>query len=141
MQFKTRNAVIATILASSAGIASAQQQQQYGRDSVYVSPGRAAGTVSTGTDLTRYGRDSVYANQTQTESGAPLTFNGTTATRYGRDSVYATQSPGASTSVATNVRGLQPFGRDSIYAIQLQNPATPNDEAKVGSASPKGPGG
>ena len=63
MQFKTRNIVVATVLALSAGVVFAQQEQQYGRDSLYVSPGHSASAVSTGTNLTRFGRDSVYANQ------------------------------------------------------------------------------
>ena len=141
MQFKTRNIIVTTVLALSAGSVLAQQQQQYGRDSLYVSPAHSASAVSTGTDLTRFGRDSVYANQPQTTYAAPLASNATTSTRFGRDSVYATQPPGPSTSVATNVPGLQPFGRDSVYAVQLQNPAGQSSETRVGSASPKTPGG
>jgi hypothetical protein len=141
MQSKTSNIVIAIALAVSAGGVFAQQQQQYGRDSLSVSPGHSASAVSTGTNLTRFGRDSVYANQPQTGSAAPLASNATTATRFGRDSVYATQSPGPSTSVATNVPGLQPFGRDSVYAIQLQNPARQSSETRIGRVSPKSPGG
>jgi hypothetical protein len=141
MQFKTRNIVIATVLAVSAGGVFAQQQQQYGRDSVYVSPAHSASEVSTGANPSRFGRDSVYANQPQTATPAPLASDATTATRSGRDSAYATQSPGPSTSVATNVPGLQPYGRDSLYATQFQNPAGQSSETKIGSASPKVPGG
>ena len=141
MKFKTRNIVIATVLAVSAGSAFAQQQQPYGRDSLSANPGHSGSAVSTGTNLTRFGRDSVYANQTQTGNTGSLTSDATTTTRFGRDSAYATQSPSASTSVATNVPGLQPFGRESVYATQLQNPAGESSQTKVGSTSPKGPGG
>jgi hypothetical protein len=141
MKFKTRTIVVATVLAVSSGRVFAQQQQQHGRDSLYVSPGHSGSAVSTGTDLTRFGRDSVYANQPQKGSAASLTSDSTTATRFGRDSVFATQFQELSTSVATNIPGLQPFGRDSVYAIQLQNPAEQSSATKIGSASPKGPGG
>ena len=141
MKFKMRNIVMAGVLVISAGGVSAQQVQQYGRDSLYSVPGQGASTVSIGTNVPRFGRDSIYANQPQTGNAAPLESNTTTATRFGRDSVYATQSVGSSTSVASNVPGLQPFGRDSVYAIQFRNPTAPSSEARVGSASPKAPGG
>ena len=141
MKFKTRSIVMASVLAISAGGVFAQQQQQYGRDSLYFVPGHDASTVSIGTNVPRFGRDSIYANQPRTGDATPLEANTTTATRFGRDSVYATQSVGSSTSVASNVPGLQPFGRDSVYAIQFRSPTAPSSEARVGSASPKGSGG
>jgi hypothetical protein len=91
------------------GGAYAQQQQTFGRDSVYAVPGTStrphAATVT-----------------------GPIN-------RFGRDSVYVTQTPNASPSTPVgDAKGLQQYGRDSVYASGSPNaPAATSGETRIGS--------
>jgi hypothetical protein len=94
---------------TAAGIANADQHQQFGRDSFFAVPGTT----------TRSSPDTATA---------PIN-------RFGRDSVYVTQRPNvASAPVSADAKGAQEFGRDSVYARGAPNsPTAPGSETTVGS--------
>jgi len=123
-------------IASALGIAAASAfaGQQFGRDSVFVTPGQVI-PPSSAAQVSRAGRDSVYATQ---QTGSPASAGASDTARFGRDSVYAMPSSTPTTPLAADAQPLQQFGRDSVYAT----PGTAsNGGTTMGRASSDGSGG
>jgi hypothetical protein len=80
------------------------QQQQFGRDSVYPTPGKPITPLpATAEPIHRSGRDSLYVMQLRHRLSPPSSGVATGPVRYGRGSVYAHRSPNAPATTPTQV--------------------------------------